>query len=132
MKDMLPDRETKCHRTGFEKTCFQCVVDHKCRLWKRITLECDPETGKAGVDHYDCLDSLQDIYAKDALRRQVQTTASIDSLRKEVAQSNDSGMTSALMGINAHVRRLADAQGAAGAAMIGHHEHDPQKLLETH
>ena len=95
-----PDKETMCHRTGFTKTCFECVTAHGCRLWKRVTLEGHPENGKP-VDHYDCADSLIDLYLKDMLRRQVQTTATVDGLRKEVQQANDVGVasTSAATGI---------------------------------
>jgi hypothetical protein len=103
---MLPDKTTKCHRTGFQETCFKCVTEHNCRLWKHVTLEHHPETGVPGVSHYDCVDSLQDLYLKDMLRRQVQTTATVDSLRKEVQQANDAGMANALMGINQQIRAI--------------------------
>lgn len=105
---MLPDKTTKCHRTGFAKTCFECVTEHNCRLWKHITLEHDPATGRPGVDHFDCLDSLHDLYMRDMLRRQVQTTASTDALRKEVHEANDSGMANALMGLNHVIRNTSE------------------------
>lgn len=107
---MLPDEKTMCHRTGFTKTCFECVVTHKCRLWKRVTLtDRHPETGaEISKDTYDCVDSLQDLFWKDMLRRQLQTTATVDELRKEVRTSNDAGMANALLGINREVQRLAD------------------------
>lgn len=106
---MLPDKTTKCHRTGFQETCFKCVTDHGCRLWKRLTLvERHPETGaEISVDKYDCLDSQQEIFWKDLLRRQLQTTATVDKLSNEVKQANDTGMANALMGINGQLRKLA-------------------------
>lgn len=100
---MLPDKTTKCHRTGFERTCFECVTAHGCRLWKRVTLEGHPENG-APVDHYDCIDSLTDMYMKDMLRRQLQTTHTVDKLSDEVKQANASGMANALLGINQQMR----------------------------
>lgn len=103
---MLPDKTIKCHRTGFQETCFKCVTEHNCRLWKEVTLEHHPETGAPGVKIYDCVDSLQDLYMKDMLRRQVQTTATVDMLRKEVQQANDAGMANALMGINQQIRAI--------------------------
>lgn len=84
---MLPDKTTRCHRTGFAETCFKCVTEHGCRLWKRVTLERHPETGNPSVDHYDCLDSLQDLYQKDMLGRQLQTTATVQELRNDVARN---------------------------------------------
>lgn len=107
----IPDKDTMCHRTGFTKTCRECVVDHGCRLWKRITLEGDPRlpvgAAQSAIDHYDCVDSLLDIYHRDQLRRQVQTTATVDSLRKEVREANDAGLTHGLLGINQQLRRLS-------------------------
>lgn len=114
----IPDARTMCHRTGFTKTCRECVVDHGCRLWKRVTLEGHPETAKP-VDHYDCADSLVDLYLKDMLRRQVQTTATVDHLRKEVRENNDAGIAHGLQGINQQLRHLThetQAQLANGAS----------------
>ena len=111
-----PDKDNMCHRTGFTKSCRECVVDHGCRLWKRVTLEGHPETAKP-VDAYDCADSLIDLYLKDMLRRQLQTTATVDSLRKEVHQANDQAMVGAI----AHMNATLDVGLAAPAI--------PQKLL---
>lgn len=123
---MLPDKSIKCHRTAFEKTCFQCVTEHGCRLWKRVTLEFHPETGASGVDHYDCFDSLQDLYMKDLLRRQLQTTATVDNLRKEVQESNDAGMASVILGLNGQMQRIAEQRPQS----IGPPS-DAPKLLEN-
>lgn len=110
----IPGQGIMCHRTSFTKSCRACVVDHGCRLWKRVTLEGHPETA-APVDHYDCADSLIDLYMKDMLRRQVQTTATVDKLSKEVREANDAGMANALMGINREIRRQSDLLAAPDA-----------------
>lgn len=120
---MLPDKTTKCHRTGFQETCFKCVTEHGCRLWKEVTLEHDPVTGAPGIKHYDCVDSLQDLYMKDMLRRQIQTTATVDKLREEVSKSNDAGMANALMGINQQIRAISGTLAPPPA--------DAPKLLEN-
>ena len=122
-----PDKDTMCHRTGFTKSCHECVKDHGCRLWKEVTLEHHPETGAPGVKLWDCLDSLQDLYMKDMLRRQVQTTGSVDHLRKEVAQSNDVGMGSVLAGLNSQIQRLSRPSDVATIASSV----EPQKLIGT-
>ena len=115
---MLPDKTTMCHRTGFTQTCHKCVTEHGCRLWKEVTLEGHPETA-APVKHYDCADSLMDLYLKDMLRRQLQTTATVDKLSNEVKQANDSGMVNALLGINREIRRQTDLiEQAPGQKMI--------------
>ncbi len=105
--DHLPAKHIMCHRTGFTKPCRECVVEHGCRLWKRVTLEGHPETA-APVDHWDCADSLVDLYLKDMLRRQLQTTHTVDKLSKEVREANDSGMANALIGINREIQRQSD------------------------
>ena len=102
---MLPDKTTKCHRTGFTKSCFECVTEHGCRLWKRVQLEHDPRNGAVLSEHYDCVDSLVDLYMHDMLRRQSQTVSTVDKLSNEVKQANDAGMANALMGINREIRR---------------------------
>lgn len=107
----IPDAKTMCHRTAFTKTCRACVVDHGCRLWKRVTLEGHPENAKP-VDHYDCADSLVDLYLKDMLRRQVQTTATVDHLRKEVREANDAGLVHGLTGLRQQFERLAPPEHA--------------------
>lgn len=111
----IPDLKTMCHRTGFTKTCRECVVEHGCRLWKRVTLEGHPETAKP-VDHYDCADSLVDLYLKDMLRRQLQTTATVDHLRKEVHQANDVQMVGAIAQLNNHLHNKAVAALPEAAA----------------
>lgn len=127
--DMMPDKSVMCHRTGFVRTCHECVTQHGCRLWKRVEMEANPETGAPMPPVYDCMDSVAHIYAIDTLRRITSVTASVDALRKEVVQANDSGLASALMGINTQVRRLADTRDAEVVSQIV--EAQPQKMLEA-
>lgn len=117
---MLPDKITMCHRTGFAKTCFQCVTEHGCRLWKRVSLiDRHPETGvEIAKDSYDCLDSQVELYYKDMLRRQLQTTATVDAMRKEVREGNDHAMIGTLARINHRMDALSIGAG------------DSQKLLD--
>ncbi len=125
----LPDKETMCHRTGFIKTCFECVTQHGCRLWKHVRLEGDPRlpegAAQSAIEHWDCADSLGDLYLRDMLRRQLQTTATVDELRKEVRQANDAGMVNGLMGINQQLHRLANQ----GGSNIDHLAHVAPKLI---
>lgn len=116
MGDTLPKKGVKCHRTFSHPKgpidCRTMVCDHGCQLWKRVTLEGHPETAVA-VDHYECVDSLVDLYLKDMLRRQLQTTATVDTLRKEVRDANDIGMANALVGLNREMQRLDQQDQAA-------------------
>jgi hypothetical protein len=117
---MNPDKETKCHRTGFQMTCFTCVTEHNCRLWKRVELEFDPETGAKGLVKYDCIDSLADLYSKDMLRRQVQTTAEVNAFRVEAKVANNQEMLGAFARINRQVNQALPSLSD---------EAEPQKLI---
>lgn len=99
---MLPDKDIKCHETGFAKSCFECVVDHKCRKWVHF-LGKNPQTGD-DVDVWDCRDHVEHFFWIEAARVQRATTASVDALRKEVAESNDQGMGGVLARINAQMQ----------------------------
>jgi hypothetical protein len=78
-----------------------------------------PETGaEIPADAYDCLDSQQELFWKDMLRRQLQTTATVDELRKEVHDANDQQMVGAISRLN---RQMDEARAIAAPQ---------QKLLE--
>jgi hypothetical protein len=105
-----PDKDTMCHRTGFTKSCFECVTTHGCRLWKRVTLtERHPETGALfDKDVYDCLDSQKEVFWKDMLRRQLQTTATVDNLRQEVREAGDQTLVGTLARLNDKIDQAAE------------------------
>lgn len=124
---MLPEKDVKCHRTfGLASGPLDCrtlVCEHGCRLWKRVTLiSRHPETGaEIPTDSYDCLDSQQEVFWKDLLRRQEQTTATVDALRKEVREGNDQTLVGTLGRLNDKI----DQQVGASLRLAG----DPAKLL---
>lgn len=109
----IPQKDVMCHRTGFAKSCRECVVEHGCRLWKPLRLDVDKATGKTFVEHWDCADAHAHTLAINLLGRQDTTTASIDHLRKEVAEANDAGMGSTLAGLNAQIRHFVEARDEA-------------------
>jgi hypothetical protein len=128
---MLPEKGIKCHKTFARADgpidCRTLVCEHGCRLWKRVTLEGDPNTppGHAvkPVDHYDCVDSLVDLYMKDLLRRQLQTTATVDNLRQEVREGNDQTLVGTLARLNDKIDHAAEQALLPGSS--------PTKLLEN-
>ncbi len=118
---MLPDKTSRCHRTGFTETCFKCVTEHGCKLWKRVTLlERNPETGvEISKDAYDCLDSQQELFWKDMLRRQLQTTATVDKVAATVEKANDQQMVGAIARLNRQMDETRQiANGSAQPLMI--------------
>jgi hypothetical protein len=116
---MLPNKTKRCHRTGFQETCFRCVTEYECDLWQPLRIENgDRATGQAVSEIYGCVDRLQDVYAKNIIGRLDTVAGNVDKLSMEVKQANDAGMTNALMGLNAQVRRLANTQVAEHVAEI--------------
>ena len=45
-----------CHRTGFTKSCFECVTQHGCQLWRGLHGK-NPNTGEL-ITEYNCQDAL--------------------------------------------------------------------------
>lgn len=82
---MFPDKAIMCHRTGFEKSCLSCVVEHRCQLWTQI-VGTDPQTG-VDVNRYGCADSFMPLLMIENSQMQRQTGAAVESLRNVVARS---------------------------------------------
>ena len=102
--DHLPDPKTYCHRTGFKRTCHQCLTKFGCQLWKRLVLSADRETGTVKREIYGCADALAHTLMLNMLGRKDTTSATVDKLAKTVAESNDQGMGSVLARINAQMQ----------------------------
>lgn len=84
---MLPERDVGCHRTGFTKTCFECVVEHKCRLWEHL-IGHDPQTGQP-IDRYGCADAWRNMLVIESSQQQRQTAAAVESFRNEMVKANN-------------------------------------------
>ena len=84
---MLPEKGIGCHRTGFEKSCRDMVVEHSCRLWCRISGH-NPNTGEP-IDKYECADALMPLLTIENSQQQRQTGAAIESFRNEVVAQNE-------------------------------------------
>lgn len=115
---MWPDEKVMCHRTGFTKSCFECVTQHKCRAWVRIEGQ---TADKKPIDVYDCADhwtpQLHQQSTMELRQHLLAIAQSVDLLRKEVNEANGSAMSLALQNINNRVLQLSSDA--------------PQKLLEN-
>lgn len=100
----LPAKDIGCHRTGFTKSCRECVVDHNCQLWKPLRLDADRSTGQLYTEHWACIDVHAHTIGINMLGRQDTTSATVDKLSKTVAESNDMGMGAVLARINAQMQ----------------------------
>lgn len=83
---MLPDKDVMCPYTGFEKSCWSGVAEHRCPKWIHV-LGNDPNTGQQ-VDKYGCNDSFQAMLMIENSLMQRQTGAAIESFRNEMIQLN--------------------------------------------
>lgn len=102
----------------WRKPCVK--VCHTCKMWEAIRGK-HPQTG-ADMDHWDCTFKMQTVLALENARVTQQATATLDALRKEVAESHDVAMVGAIQRLN---RQFDAAQQAALA-----NGSSPQKLIE--
>lgn len=78
---MLPDKDVKCHRTGFEKSCRECVVEHKCQAWVQV-LGTNPQTGET-LAKWACADAWGPMLQVETNRKLHEVGAAIESFRNE-------------------------------------------------
>lgn len=117
----LPERETMCHRTGFQLSCRKCVTDHGCRLWKPMRIQ-DPENQGMIKDVFGCLDEQMETYLKNLLRLQERTAAEVHEVRNDIDKENAGAMVGIIGHLNQRMREqeLSKIEQAA-----------PHKLIET-
>jgi hypothetical protein len=83
---MLPDRDIGCHDTGFTKTCFECVTQHRCQKWIQVT-GTHPQTGES-MNKWMCADAWMPILTIENSQQQRQTGAAVESFRNEMVKLN--------------------------------------------
>lgn len=83
----LPNKDIGCHRTGFAKSCRDCVVEHNCQLWMQV-VGANPNTGEP-INHFGCADAFMPILTIENSQMQRQTGAAVESFRNEVVTANE-------------------------------------------
>ncbi len=83
----LPPKDIGCHRTAFAKTCFECVTEHRCRLWTFLQGK-HPQTG-ADVQQWGCADEFTPLLLIENAQMSRQTGAAVESFRNEVLKRED-------------------------------------------
>jgi hypothetical protein len=91
---VLPEKDIGCHRTGFAKSCRECVVEHNCRLWVRVS-GVNPNTGEP-MDKYECSDALMPFLTIENSQQQRQTGAAVESFRNEMVAMNERAYAASL------------------------------------
>lgn len=116
---MLPDKDLKCHRTGFEKSCRQLVSDGACNRWKQLQ-GTNPVTG-APMDLWDCIDNHAHTLRVCAVRSIESSAASVESMRNEAKKAHDEHVSMASIA----VQRSTDTIKRVFTAYVSPVEHFP-------
>lgn len=82
---MLPNKDIKCHRTAFEKGCFDMVTQHSCQAWVRLAGT--DEQGKT-VDEFRCSDAWVPVLLVKNIQQSASTGAAVESFRNEMVKQN--------------------------------------------
>lgn len=80
---MLPDKEVRCHLTGFKKSCRKLVETGQCKRWMAIR-GMNPNTGEP-MDEHRCIDDWIPLLLIENSQMQRQTGASVDKVATEIA-----------------------------------------------
>lgn len=81
---MLPDKAIGCHRTGFQKSCRECVTEHNCRLWQNIVGK-NPQ-GDESFNVWGCADEFRNKLLIEISQMERQTGASVDKAATEIRE----------------------------------------------
>jgi hypothetical protein len=126
---MLPDKDAKCHLTGFEKSCRQLVADGACTRWKMLFVN-NPATG---VDEhsYDCIDNHAHMLRYSMLRALDQNTASLDKVASETKKAHDEHVTMAAIAVQRSTETIRQVftSYVSPTDAIPYHENEDQKAL---
>lgn len=100
----LPNKNTMCHHTAFEKRCFDMVTQRGCPKWIVLHGK-DPQKDTAGTIH-GCVDSLLPMLLIENSQMSRQTGAAVESFRNAVVEAEN--MRRAQMPVN-YAARLVEA-----------------------
>jgi hypothetical protein len=84
---MLPDKNIRCHRTGFARTCASIVGKGQCRLYMQL-MGMHPQTGEQ-LNKWGCADEFLPMLLIENSQQQRQTGAAVESFRNEMVSAND-------------------------------------------
>lgn len=79
--DFLPKETTKCHLTGFEKSCRELVASGACQRWINVQ-GMNPQTGET-VNQWNCTDNWMPMLLIENSKKLNEVGAAIESFRNE-------------------------------------------------
>jgi hypothetical protein len=82
---MFPPKTKMCHRTGFQKSCFELCASEACQdRWVHVTGD-NAQTGEP-IDKWGCVDDQAVMLQLDQTRRVHGVWHAIDKMRNEVVK----------------------------------------------
>lgn len=124
----LPDKDLKCHRSGFEKSCRQLVCDGACKRWKLLEGINDDATKFA---QWDCIDNHAFTLQKITVFSIQSNSAAVESMRNKADEAHQEQKTMAAIAVqrSADAVRQVFASYIAPTDAIPYHHDDDQKAL---
>jgi hypothetical protein len=123
----LPDKDLKCHLTGFEKSCRTLVCDGHCKRWKPLE---GIEDG-AKFTRWDCIDNHAHTLQKITVFSIQSNSAAVESMRNKANEAHQEQKTMAAIAVQRSqdtIRQVFTSYVAPTDA-IPYHENDDQKAL---
>jgi len=123
----LPDKDLKCHLTGFEKSCRQLVCDGACKRWKFLEFR----DGDKLIPSWDCIDNHAHTLQKLTVFSIQSNSAAVESMRNEAAKAHGEQITMASIATQRSqdaIRHVFTSYSQPTDA-IPYHENEDQKAL---
>lgn len=123
----LPDKDLKCHLTGFEKSCRQLVFEGACKRWKLL----EGREGDKPIAVWDCIDNHAHTLQKITVFSIQSNSAAVESMRNEAVKAHGEQITMASIATQRSadaIRQVFTGYSAPTDAIPFHHD-DDQKAL---
>jgi hypothetical protein len=111
--DTLPDKNRKCHRCNFDKSCRELVLNEDCQRWSKISGS-NPQTGEP-MDKWACVDDLHHILLLEIANQTSKVSVETNVLRNELAKAHSEQMTMSAVA----VQRAGDAVRESFSRTLG-------------
>jgi hypothetical protein len=123
----LPDKDLKCHLTGFEKSCRTLVCDGACRRWKLL----EGREGDKPLAVWDCIDNHAHTLQKIMVFSIQSNSAAVESMRNEAVKAHGEHLTLASIAVQRSqdtIRQVFPSYSTPTDA-IPYYEDENQKAL---
>jgi hypothetical protein len=123
----LPDKDIKCHLTGFEKSCRQLVCDGACKRWKLL----EGREGDKTLAVWDCIDNHAHTLQKITVFSIQSNSAAVESMRNKADEAHREHLTLASIAVqrSTDTIRQVFTSYVSPTDAIPHYQDDDQKAL---